>query len=102
MTGLRETNDQVSTVEKETLRRTNSDIQQLGFTILLNPGWYNYHKPMAVKNDFVGWKILAHNPHKYPEVAGKGFSVNAGTEAFISLRAQASHYLLTDDGFWVD
>ena len=43
---------------------------------------------MAVKNDFVGWKILAHNPHKYPEVAGKGFSINAGTEAFISLSAQ--------------
>ena len=91
MTGLRETNHQVSTEEKETLKRTNSAIKQLGLTILLNPGWYNYHKPLAVKNDFVGWKILAHNPHKYPEVAGKGFSINAGTEAFISLTAQVTY-----------
>ena len=88
MTGLRETNHQISTEKKETLKRTNSAIKQLGLSILLNPGWFNYHSPMAVKNDFVGWKILAHNPHKYPEVAGKGFSINAGTEAFISLSAQ--------------
>ena len=93
MTGLRETNHQVSTEEKETLKRTNSAIKQLGLTILLNPGWYNYHKPLAVKNDFVGWKILAHNPHKYPEVAGKGFSINAGTEAFISLTAQVTYLI---------
>ena len=74
--------------EKETLKRTNSANSKLGLTILLNSGWSNYRKPWAVKNDYVGWKILAHNPLVYPEVRGKGLSVNAGNEAFISIKAQ--------------
>ena len=66
----------------------------LRLTILLNSGWSNYRRPWAVKNDYVGWKILAHNPLTYPEVRGKGLSVNAGNEAFISIKAQVRLQLL--------
>ena len=72
----------------EKLKRTNSAMTKLGFTVLLNPGARNYMD--AVKNDYVGWKILAHNPLNFAEVSGKGFSVNSGAETFISIRSQVN------------
>ena len=70
----------------EKLKRTNSAMTKLGFTVLLNPGARNYMD--AVKNDYVGWKVLAHNPLNFAEVSGKGFSVNSAAETFISIRSQ--------------
>jgi len=82
----------------EKLKRTNSAMTKLGFTVLLNPGARNYMD--AVKNDYVGWKILAHNPLNFAEVSGKGFSVNSGAETFISIRSQVT--LSTDPVFSMD
>ena len=77
--------------------KINSANTQLGLTILLDPDWdpnpdeSGYFNGYWVKeNNFVGFRVLVHHPHEYPDVRGKGFAIGQGKEAFLAVSAQVT------------
>ena len=72
---------------KFTPLKINSANTQLGLRILLNPDIENY---LVSENNFVGFRVLVHNPYEYPEVRGKGFAIGKGKEAFLAVSAQVT------------
>ena len=72
---------------KFTPYKISSANTQLGLTILLDPDIDNYQ---VSENNFVGYRVLVHNPYEYPEVRGKGFAVDKGKEAFLAVSAQVT------------
>ena len=67
------------------MHKINSANTQLGLTVLLDPDKSDY---IIKENNFVGFKVLVHNPYDYADVKGKGFAVGTRKEAFLAVSAQ--------------
>ena len=67
--------------------KINSANTQLGLTILLDPDKCSYY---VKENNYVGFRVLVHNPYEYPDVRGKGFAIGQGKEAFLAVSAQVT------------
>ena len=54
------------------------------------------------ENNFVGFRVLVHNPYEYADVKGKGFAIGRGKEAFLAVTAQVTeryNKFMTDRNF---
>ena len=71
---------------KTKIRRTNVAHSELGLTVVLYPDDKNYRG--IIKNNYRGFRALVHGPLEFAEVAGKGFSIGKGEEAFVGIKPQ--------------
>lgn len=66
------------------IRRLNSANYERGLTVVLDARSAEYRTTSA---DFVGFKVLVHDPGAFPEVEGHAVAVGAAKEFFISVTA---------------
>ena len=60
-----------------------------GLIVILNPNEPDY-KTNAVKNNFIGFKILVHSPYDFPEVDAVGMAMNQNIRSYIGIRGYHS------------
>ena len=81
------------------MHKINSANTQFGLTVLLDPDKSDY---FMTENNFVGFRVLVHNPYEYADVKGKGFAIGRGKEAFLAVTAQVTeryNKFMTDRNF---
>ena len=67
------------------LERTNSASHLLGLSVLMDA---KSNKYFVAPENYVGFKVMAHNPTTFPEVSSKGSIIDTGKEAFIAVSAE--------------
>ena len=77
------------TETREPLKRTiikkqNSASHRRGLTILLDAKSEDY---FVTSDNFIGFKILVHDPRAYPQVDGRALVVGPGREFFMTVSA---------------
>ena len=63
-----------------------------GLTVILNPKEAEYTD--ALKNNFIGFKILVHTPYNFPEVDAVGMAMQKNVQATVGIRGH--HSFITD------
>ena len=66
------------------LRRSNSASYLLGLTVLMDAKSEDY---FVSNENYVGFKVMAHNPRTFPEVSSQGTIIDSGKEAFFAVSA---------------
>ncbi|XP_023328627.1 pickpocket protein 28 isoform X2 [Eurytemora carolleeae] len=80
------------TVGGYTILRTNMAAQDLGFSFLIDANamdeFKNSWNELTSNNFYIGFKVLVHSPHEFPDVTKKGMAIPLGSENFIGVSAQ--------------
>ena len=74
------------TLPKTNVRRVNNANYQRGLSLLVKIASEDY---FITTDDYIGLKLLVHDPSAYPEVQSKALAIGSGQELFVT--ANAAH-----------
>ena len=87
---IRKTKSNSNTPTK--LKYSHIASSKFGLSVLLNTNEAEYGN--ALKNNFVGFKILVHTPYDFAEVDGIGMAMDQNIQSYIGIRG--NHFWTTD------
>lgn len=79
-----ELNQNQSIKTKTNVRRVNHANYHKGLTLLLDINSDDY---FITTDDYIGLKLLVHDPSAYPEVQSKAVAIGSGQEVFVTTNA---------------